>query len=390
MQNAAGLMVGGNVGPELTRVGSKVKPEWLADWLRNPTIYDAKTAMPHYRFEPKDISLVMGFLGSKTDSDFLATAHPAEATPAQIAHGKALVNERGCAACHEINGVPHVDNFAPELSAVGSLPLGKIVFAPGMDHTLPDYLAAKIRRPRSFGNALKMPQFTFSDLQVDALVTGLLAQTARAKTLPAALRIPAAEPSTYQPAGRAGQLMTDMRCFSCHSINGRGGDMAPELTSEGSSVQRAWLVNFLKRPNTLRPALIRRMPKFNLTDEEAGVLADYIMTVYQTPAFDSSQLDSTKFSPQDAAHGKDLYYGKYGCNSCHILDPSKDKGYIGPTLTAVGLRLNAEWIFQWLKNAQALRPGSLELNWNMNDNDARAITAFLMQQKTAPKEGNAK
>jgi len=390
MQNAAGLMVGGNVGPELTRVGSKVNSEWLADWLRNPSAYDADTAMPHYRFEEKDIGLVMGFLGSKTDPDFLSGVHLGAATPAQVAHGRVLINERGCAACHEINGIAHADNFAPELTAVGSLTLGKIVFAPGIAHTLPDYISAKIRKPRSFGNALKMPQFTLSDMQVDALVTALLAQTNRAKTLPAALRIPAALPSTYKPAGLAGRLMNDLRCFSCHMVDGRGGDMAPELTWEGSSVQRSWLVNFLKNPNTLRPALIRRMPKFNLTDVEAGVLADYIMTAWQTPAFDSDQIDASKLSAADASHGRELYYAKYGCNSCHILDPKNDKGYIGPTLTAVGLRLNAAWIFHWLKNAQALRPGSLELNWNMNDDDARAITAFLMQQKTEPKEGAAK
>ena len=40
MQNAAGNLVGGNLGPELTLVGSKVKPEWLADWLRDPKAYD--------------------------------------------------------------------------------------------------------------------------------------------------------------------------------------------------------------------------------------------------------------------------------------------------------------------------------------------------------------
>jgi len=390
MQNAAGLMVGGNVGPELTRAGSKVKPEWLADWLRNPKSYDPGTAMPHYRFEEKDIGLIAGFLQSKTDSDFLSNVHLNAATPAQIAHGKTLVNERGCAACHDINGVPHADNFAPELTAVGSLPLSKIVFVPGMARTLPDYISAKIRKPRSFGNALKMPQYTFSDSQTDALVTALLAQTTRAKTLPAALRIEAAPPSAYQPAGRAGQLMTDMRCLSCHSINGRGGDMAPDLAWEGSSVQRSWLKNFLKNPNTLRPALIRRMPKFNVTDQEADVLADYIMTAYQTPAFNADEIDASKFSAADAASGRDLYYGKYACNSCHILDPKKDKGYIGPTLTQAGLRLNAAWIFHWLKNAQTLRPGSLELNWNMNDVDARAITAFLMTQKAPSKEGEPK
>jgi mono/diheme cytochrome c family protein len=389
MQNATGLMVGGNVGPELTRVGTKVKPEWLAEWLRNPKVYDGATAMPHYRFEEKEIGLVMGFLESKADSEFMSGVRLEPATPAQIAHGKTLVNERGCASCHEINGIPHPDNFAPELTEVGSLALAKILFAPGISHTVPAYIAAKIRNPRSFGSALKMPQFTFSDSQVDSLVTALLAQTGRARTLPTTLRIPAPAASTYQPAGRAGQLMTDMRCFSCHTINGRGGSMAPDLTWEGSSVQRTWLVNFLKRPNTLRPTLIRRMPKFNVTDAEANVLADYIMAVYQTPAVDAG-IDASKLTAADAAHGKDLYYGKYACNSCHILDPAKDKGYIGPTLTQVGLRMNPQWIFHWLKNAQALRPGTPEVNWNMNDEDAQAITAFLVQQKSAPKQGGAR
>lgn len=170
--------------------------------------------------------------------------------------------------------------------------------------------------------------------------------------------------------------MDDMRCYSCHRINGRGGEMAPELTWEGSSVQRAWLVNFLKNPNTLRPALIRRMPRFNMTDSEANTLADYVLTVYQTPAFESdANLAST-----DAARGKDLYYGKYACNSCHILDGKTDKGYIGPTLTGVGARLSSAWIFHWLKDAQSLRPGVMEPKWNMNDEDAKAITAFLMRQ----------
>ena len=104
MQNAAGLMVGGNVGPELTRVGSKVKPEWLAEWLRNPKVYDPGTAMPHYRFEEKDIGLVMGFLGSKTDSDFLASVHLARPRRRKSRTGRRWSNERGCAACHDING----------------------------------------------------------------------------------------------------------------------------------------------------------------------------------------------------------------------------------------------------------------------------------------------
>ena len=390
IQNAAGMLVGGNLGPELTRIGSKAKPEWLADWLRDPRVYDPDSQMPHYRLDAKQRGLLMAFLGNKTDPDFLGNRHFDPPTSVQIDHGRALVNERGCAACHEINGVKKADNFAPELTLVGSRPLAKILFAPGVAHTLPDYIAAKIRQPRSFSTSLKMPQYTLAPEQVEALVTALLAQTERAQKMPTALRVPPRRASDYHAAGQAGRLMEELRCFSCHTINGRGGDMAPDLTWEGTAVTRPWLVNFLKNPNTLRPALIRRMPKFNLTDAEADTLADYIMTVYQTPAFDRDSIDSSRFTPADAEHGKELFYGKYACQSCHIVDPDKDKGYIGPTLTQTGARLNAAWIFHWLKSAESLRPGTLEPVWKMSDEDARAVSAFLVAQKIAPRTEPAK
>jgi mono/diheme cytochrome c family protein len=195
------------------------------------------------------------------------------------------------------------------------------------------------------------------------------------------LRQAAVPDSNYQPAGQAGKLMTDLRCFSCHRINGHGGDMAPDLTWEGSAVQRPWLVAFLKNPNTLRPALIRRMPRFNLSDAEIQTLADYMMTVYQAPAFDRASLPS--FTAADVESGRQLFYSKFQCQSCHQVDPQKDKGYIGPTLTQVGNRLTPAWIYHWLKDPQALRPGTLEPNQHLSDGDARALTAFLSSLKSA-------
>jgi len=381
VQNAAGLMVGGDIGPELTRIGSKVKPDWMALWLRDPKLYAPHTAMPRYRFNEKQLGLLAGFLQAKADSELLANVHLDAATKEQIAHGKALVNERGCASCHELNGIRKPDNFAPDLSAAGSRSLAKIVFAAGVARTLPDYLAAKIRQPHAFGKELKMPQYSFTPAQIDALVTALLAQTENAQTLPATLRVAGQPASSYQPAGKAWKLMEDMQCFSCHAINGRGGDMAPDLTWEGSAVERAWLLSFLKNPNTLRPALIRRMPRFNLTDAEAQTLTDYILAVYQTPAFDADSLDAAKFTAEGRERGRQLYYSKYACQSCHIIDPQNDKGYVGPTLTQIGAKLTAAWTFHYLKNPQRLRPGNIEPNQHMSDDDARALTAFLMAQK---------
>jgi cytochrome c1 len=390
VQNAAGNVVGGDVGPELTRIGSKVKPGWLQAWLRNPRAYDPETAMPHYRFNDSQVATLAGFLEAKADSDLLANVHLDAATPEQIAHGKRLVSAYGCASCHEIAGVKKPENFAPELSRIGSKPVTQLIFLPGMQHTLPDYIAGKIKNPRAFSPGLKMPQYTFTWAQIDALTTALLSLNDRSYALPPSLAVAGRTESDYQPAGKAGKLITDLACLSCHRINGHGGDMAPDLTWEGSSVQRDWLVQFFKNPGTLRPALIRRMPRFNLTDSEVTELTDYIMTVYQSPAVDRDSMPNSGYPQGQVELGKQLFYGKYLCQGCHIVDTKTDKGYIGPTLTHVGSRLTAAWVYQWMKNPQALRPGTTEPNRAMSDEDAKALTAFLMSQKGGEKFNPAK
>ena len=382
VQNAAGNLVGGDLGPELTRIGNKAKPQWLIAWLKNPRSYDPNTPMPRYQWTDPQLKLLAGFLQAKSDPDLLANVHLDSATPSQIAHGKALVTEYGCAACHEISGIRKPENFAPELSRIGSKPVAQLVFTSGMPHTLPDYLAGKILKPRSFGGGLRMPQFNFSPAQAEALTTALLALTERSYSLPSRLQVPSIPESSYRPAGKAGKLMDEFACLSCHRINGRGGDMAPDLSWEGSSVQRAWLDDFLKNPNTLRPALIRRMPKFNFSDKDRAELTDYILTVYQTASIDRDAIPSSGYPADLVERGKQIFYSKYSCQACHILVSGQDKGYIGPTLTGVGARLNAAWIYQWLKNPQSLRPGTMEPNWDMSDEDAHALTAFLMMQKT--------
>lgn len=382
-QNAAGNLVGGDLGPELTGVGTKTKPEWLEAWLNNPRSYDPGTTMPHYRWAGQQLKLIASFVENKTNSDYVANVHLEPATAVQISHGKKLVADYGCAACHEIGGIRKPENFAPELSRVGSKPIVQLVFLSGMPHTLPGYLSAKIRQPRDFGQGLRMPQYNLTPDQIDDLTTALLSLTDRSFSLPSSLQIAATRDSDYQPAGQAGKLMEDLNCFSCHRINGRGGDMAPDLTWEGSSVQSKWLDDFLKNPNTLRPALIRRMPKFNLTDSEREELTAYMMTVYQSAAIDRDSMPLGGYPPALVEKGRQLFYSRYACQSCHIVDTNKDKGYIGPPLTQVGARLSAAWIFHWLKNPQALRPGTTEPNQQMSDDDARALTAFLMMQKTS-------
>jgi mono/diheme cytochrome c family protein len=386
IQNAAGNLVGGDLAPELTRVGSKVNPDWLRRWLQAPQGYDPKTRMPRYRYDEKQVALLSTFLLSKKDDDFLANVHLPDSDTASIARGKKLVADYGCTACHRVNGVNPPESFAPDLSRIGSKPLFQVGFIRGMPETLPDYIAGKIHDPRAFGPALKMPTFSLTDVQVESLTTALLAQTDRAVTMPPEL-VRTTSHAKYHPGGDAGRLMEDLRCQSCHSINGNGGDMAPDLSFEGSAVQRKWLVDFMNNPNTLRPALIRRMPKFNLSEAEIKSLSDYMLSAYQASGFDSQALEASALNADAAARGKQLFYTKYACQSCHIADYKKDKGYVGPALTDVGDQLTPVWIYKLLKNPNALNPGTVMPNPNLTDGEARDLTAFLITLKAHPKGG---
>ena len=48
-------LIGGDIGPELTKVGSKVNPDWLTAWLRNPQSYLPHSQMPRYQWSDQDL-----------------------------------------------------------------------------------------------------------------------------------------------------------------------------------------------------------------------------------------------------------------------------------------------------------------------------------------------
>ncbi|MGC4003470.1 MAG: hypothetical protein QM811_10170 [Pirellulales bacterium] len=57
------------------------------------------------------------------------------------------------------------------------------------------------------------------------------------------------------------------------------GWLPPTLHGEGRKVQTKWVHDFLLNPNRIRPAVVLRMPKFNMTSAEAQTFADYFAAV---------------------------------------------------------------------------------------------------------------
>jgi cytochrome c553 len=65
-------------------------------------------------------------------------------------------------------------------------------------------------------------------------------------------------------------------CFACHSFHGRGGNIAPDLATEGSRGRsEAWLVAHFKDPQTFSAKSL--MPTLGgLTDQQLEVLAAFL------------------------------------------------------------------------------------------------------------------
>ncbi len=123
-----------------------------------------------------------------------------------------------------------------------------------------------------------------------------------------------------------------------------------------------------------------------MTDEETGILTSTIMRKMVDQEIEKG-LEGT-LTAEMTAQGKKLFANK-GCLACHQV--GKRGGYVGPSFTQgafVGEKLQAGWTFKWLKNSRAMKPDVLEPNYSLSDQEALAITAYLMSMKTPVQSGS--
>ena len=403
-------LIGGDIGPELTKVGSKVKPEWLVAWLRDPQGYLEHTRMPRYQWSDKDLYQLTQYMLTKlTDPDLLKDVPElGNPTEQEVLLGKRLFVEKGCAECHVIQGVKAKPDFAPDLSALGMAAgpytvevksprklAANLHFVNGgverlsiresiVPRSMIAYLQAKITNPVSVTPETQMPAFPMlSRADLDDMTTALLSMSGPAIPNPGEESlVRGRQQAEFQPDGQAGQLYQRYRCYVCHTFKGYGGSLAPDLSYEGSRSKREWLAQFLENPPTLRPTLTVRMPRFNMPEEDAKTLADFISSTLQKPDVGPAMVDEHSFTQQMAEHGKQLFESKYQCQSCHTIGSSG--GYVGPSLNNVGNWMNAAWIEAWLRNPQALVPGVIEPRQSFDKDEIRDLTAYLLTLKQMP------
>ena len=78
------------------------------------------------------------------------------------------------------------------------------------------------------------------------------------------------------------KIIEESNCIGCHKLEGFDRQWVPSLDGIGSKVNRNWLVRWLKNPKSYFAKT--RMPNFFLSDEEAHLLADFLMTFTLFPS----------------------------------------------------------------------------------------------------------
>lgn len=380
---------GGTIGPDLGKIGSKLRPEWLLVWLRNPHQVVPTTRMPIHNFTEQDVRDLASFLmGEYTDLELQedqASRDLKAVSTGNVRNGKALIDKYGCTGCHDIEGVEDRGENGSELTRVGDIHVSRLDFGevevPRSRRTVPNWLYNKMRKPRLFKGDLKMPDYRFSDEDAEAVTTYLLSLTA--EKAPAQYVLPLGErPSDYDPQGDFGKVLEKYRCLVCHRIRGKGGTLAPDLSREGSRVRKEWLHDFLRKPDTIRPILVERMPQMKITDPEIRIIDTYIQATLLDDKVENlaGKVRGMRLAdPETIRRGSRLYFEKYACDACHQINLKG--GTIGPDLTGSGKRLRPEWVVLWLRNPKAFLPRSVEPVYAFSQREIEDLAAFVLSPK---------
>jgi len=378
--------------------------------------YDERLRMPKFPLKEDEIeaiaTFVLGLVAEPPAAEYVYT--PDERAKNRI-EGEFLLAKYNCTGCHMVE-LPKI-TFGADLEQISPTEMG------AADHELAVELLLKLRTPQQALTG-EVREFTIDDEKRKlplASFHGLVASRPDPEEDPEFREygFDSWETLDFATGDEQKRLLPGSRLIVPESQlvkyeNARGGDFAewlvedlmqtrtggnrslawqaspPPLYQEGLKVQTPWLYQFLLEPAKIRYTTVLRMPKFNLSIEEARTLANYFAAVdgavfpYQEHQPSTQEYLTTKEA--DLVHAGLLKDGESYldeswktlngplCVKCHSLggrkfkvsDPAKD--IQGPNLNIVQNRLRADWVRLWLYKPTWITPyTSMPVNFPKNN-----------------------
>lgn len=145
------------------------------------------------------------------------------------------------------------------------------------------------------------------------------------------------------------------------------GWLPPPLIGEGKKVQSAWLHDFLLDPTPIRPAVVLRMPKFNMSPDDASALANYFAATDNAEypyEFDSRTASANIQAQEISKPGRlkdalGIVVNNTYCVKCHKVGdfaPGGSEKAMGPNLAEVYHRLRPEYTRRWIADPRRILP----------------------------------
>lgn len=415
-------------GPPLTNVWHKAKPAWLWTKLHDPK-HQSAARMPDFKLADDEVLDIMSFLKAVADSSFPSVQWSAwaskdeddmsddewDAMSALVDKGDVLWRKARCTICHTVEG--------PADSSIGGfvdLRVGGINLENAASKLKRDWVYQWIKEPMSYFPDTLMPRYRFTHEEIKSLTEfilrdeiflpdedeeqeestaspppqwHLLDDPVRAERgeklveigrcvvchdIKGIAEVIAKPERELPPRGENFEfLVYEIRCLSCHTVAGRGGTYAPNLTTVGSRLHADWITQFVATPDMLRP-LSQQMPKFNLTKQEAEIIASEVSRSLRDKLI-GGDIPGATVAPEDIQKGAEMF-SERGCVACHTTGEGSG-GLVGPSLDAVGDRLKSGYIWYHLKNPQGVNAYSAEPDYGLSDDEARLLAAFLSRRK---------
>lgn len=130
-------------------------------------------------------------------------------------------------------------------------------------------------------------------------------------------------------APAAGRATFNSSCAGCHGLDGRGSDKAVNISTSASvqNLSDSQLASIISKgiPGTGMPAFHR------LTETQIRAVVGYLRSL-------QGRVEGSTL-PGDGKRGREIFFGKGGCSSCHTV--SGQGGFLGPDLTNYAATLSA-------------------------------------------------
>lgn len=191
------------------------------------------------------------------------------------------------------------------------------------------------------------------------------------------------------------QLISRMGCFGCHTIDYPAfSDLprpGPNLNNLKAKIDEGWAYKWIEAPREFRASTW--MPHFFFQENIVGDLneARQRVEIASIVRFLWSKSGDREYPAPPRGNGErgQSLFETVGCTGCHLLDgeATRDDYFPqinrlhGPNLISTGSKVDAGWLFAWLKNPKQYNPDTRMPSLRLTDREAADITAYLMSSR---------